>query len=73
MTNEEYRQKLCADLRHTQAFGYPELCKEAADEIDRLAKELAKAHSLCGDLFKAAYDKERDAAIERRMTEVQKR
>jgi hypothetical protein len=59
MTDEE-RQKLCAELRlHMEYYGM-EFCKEAADEIERLAKELLiekGALEICQGELNMAFDK----------------
>jgi hypothetical protein len=39
MTDEERRQKLCAELRNADLPDQP-MCDEAANEIERLASEL---------------------------------
>jgi hypothetical protein len=59
----EDREKLCKDLRELSRTTHWRCGELAAKELERLAKELAKAHLLCGEMFKAAYDKERDAAL----------
>jgi hypothetical protein len=53
MTDEE-RQKLCADLRRALAF--KTLCADAANEIERLAKELEKYRKLYSETEEAGWE-----------------
>jgi hypothetical protein len=53
MTDDE-RHLLCADLRADAAVLTARFAKHnrmAAAELERLAKELAKAHKLCGQML----------------------
>jgi hypothetical protein len=68
MTNEE-RRELCTILRWYGDRLEKELSgpmREAADEIERLAKELAKAQRLCGQMLQKQHVLECDALWRRR-------
>jgi hypothetical protein len=51
MTDEE-RQKLCDALRNSHPSRI--MCKQAADEIERLAKEVARSHPQPAQIRKTA-------------------
>jgi hypothetical protein len=55
MTDEE-RQKLCAKLRRFSSIGewYAAICEEAANEIERLAKERDYWHAFATEAAKEA-------------------
>ena len=61
MTDEE-RQKLCKWLRFvSEEHWWADQCEEAADEIERLAKELAEASAKIDELELAKEYIENDA------------